>query len=43
MRAKKHGGIPAIAPLIQKLLENGFRIDEKTLHYVLDWASEKLC
>jgi predicted nucleic acid-binding protein len=40
MRAKKHGRISAIAPLIQKLMENGFRIDGKTLDYVLNWADE---
>lgn len=40
MRAKKAGRIAALAPLVDQLLDNGFRIDARTLRFVLDWANE---
>ena len=40
MRAKKNNQINLLAPLVEQLLQNGFRIDPQTLEYVLDWANE---
>ena len=40
MRYKKNHQISALAPLVDQLLENGFRIDPATLEYVLNWANE---
>lgn len=40
MRAKKNHQISALTPLVERLLQNGFRINHKTLQFVLDWANE---
>ena len=40
MRAKKKSQIAALTPLVEQLVQNGFRIDPQTLEYVLDWSNE---
>ena len=40
MQAKKTGRISELAPWLDQLLENGFRIDAVTLRFVLDWDNE---
>ena len=40
MRAQKNHQISTLAPLIEQLLQNGYRIDHQTLDYVLKWANE---
>ena len=40
MRAKKNSQIATLTPLVEQLVQNGFRIDPQTLEYVLDWSNE---
>lgn len=40
MKAKKQGQVPAIAPLIEQILQYGFRVDAKIVRYALEWANE---